>query len=944
MVLCINGRGAANSLSAAPGPGMRDGFGGNDRMKGSGTVKSRVNLLLITAVVICAAFFSPLPLFAVGAQAKTAGKPSDDSGLYVVTAKELPLFEKPVAKVPRVEYPGDLPNFYGIVIYGNHVELRPIKDSRFKKFSGGWFALLSPEDGQVLCYVQKKGIEKVPEHKRFKPRTYTVKTDGAKLWLQPGKKGTAHSLSAYGYSVARGETVTAVGEYSEGGQVWLLLEFSTDMRFGGGGVGSRYAWGKKADFTSLDGYVPDNSRVDERLIPSKMRYSTYRGNYGDGFKGTGAEDEKMTEFLPVSKDMASSLVRKGFYIDAPWTMEEYALQIDDLADYYRYTTDFQADFITTDLFLHAFHLVFDRMLQKFERTYLAPALEKSMKTALSSLAGIEGACASAGAEKTWATVRDMFSIPLALLEEKPGTGTKLSGNAAEEVRRILAAKDVTDSPVTGGKIDYTAFLPRGHYTLRPELERYFRAMSWLGLAELVLFAEDGTPKTENIAAAALAALALEEQAEQWNAFEAPIDFLMGASNTGGSRIYRRLAKEHMGPLAESPRPLADAQVLAALAEEIKKTVPGPLIQSTPGGDDQTKDFASRFPVFRLSGKRFTPDAYVMNMLTSPRVGTDENPRNLPQGTDVMAALGSKAADSLAAKNNRVKGYADGLKKLRLWMEDHLAAGETVYSLWIKAFRDGFRDSGSDQFFYRSPAWQLKKLSTISASWAELKHDTVLYAEQSGAEMGDGGYDAGPFAPPQPRGYVEPDPQAFDALLAAVTRLKEFVTGFAMEPEEEDFQKEGIPYVLRLETMTELLTTARDIAAREVGGKPLTTQDYENIKYLARAFNAQLLLPGEMVRDTEQLRMALVTDIATDYFGGRVLHIASGRPQRIHVFVNDASGGPRVTRGFIFSYYEFERSLGDGRMTDEEWKKMVYDDGRADELRKYHPAWYEELRK
>ncbi len=501
----------------------------------------------------------------------------------------------------------------------------------------------------------------------------------------------------------------------------------------------------------------------------------------------------MTEFLPVSEGYGLILVRKGFYIDAPWTMEEYALQIDDLADYYRYTTDFQADFITTDLFLHAFHLVFDRMLQKFERTYLAPALEKSMKTALSSLAGIEGHAPLQELRRPWATVRDMFSIPLALLEEKPGTGTKLSGNAAEEVRRILAAKDVTDSPVTGGKIDYTAFLPRGHYTLRPELERYFRAMSWLGLAELVLFAEDGTPKTENIAAASLAALALEEQAEQWNAFEAPIDFLMGASNTGGSRIYRRLAKEHMGPLAESPRPLADAQVLAALAEEIKKTVPGPLIQSTPGGDDQTKDFASRFPVFRLSGKRFTPDAYVMNMLTSPRVGTDDNPRNLPEGTDVMAALGSKAADGLAAKNNSVKGYTDGLKKLKLWMEDHLAGEETVYSMWIKAFRDGFRDSGSDQFFYRSPAWQLKKLSTCSASWAELKHDTVLYAEQSGAEMGTAATMPA-FAPPRPRGYVEPDPQAFNALLAAVTRLKEFVTGFAMEPEEEDFQKEGIPYV------------------------------------------------------------------------------------------------------------------------------------------------------
>jgi hypothetical protein len=52
----------------------------------------------------------------------------------------------------------------------------------------------------------------------------------------------------------------------------------------------------------------------------------------------------------------------------------------------------------------------------------------------------------------------------------------------------------------------------------------------------------------------------------------------------------------------------------------------------------------------------------------------------------------------------------------------------------------------------------------------------------------------------------------------------------------------------------------------------------------------------------------------------------------------------VTRGFIFSYYEFPRSLGDGRMTDEEWKALVYNDGRSGELKQYHPAWYEELRK
>jgi hypothetical protein len=921
--------------------GTKKGVIGMKRRK---TMRTGWGVSLPGVVPLCAVLILALCILAPAAQGKSASGPAGGDGLYVVTADEVPLFGKPVAKVPAADDLWDLPNFYGVAVYGNHLKLRAITDSKLRQFAGEWYVLLSPEDGKALCYIRKEGIEKVPEHTSFKPRSFMVKKDGTELRLQPGKGGSARSLSAEGFSLARGETVTAVGEFSEGKEGWLLFEFSTDTRFGDGGVGSRYAWGKKADFGSLEGYRPDNSRVDKGLLPSKMRYSAMSSLYGDGFLGADTP-EKMTEFLPVTKDMAASLLRKGFYIDDPWTMDEYALQVDDLADYYRYTTDYQADFITADLFLHAFHLVFDRMLQKFERTYLAPALGESMKTALAVLGGIEEACASAGAGETWKTARDMFSVPLALLEEKPGKRIKLSKNASEEVARILAAKDVTDSAVTGAKIDYTSFRPRGHYTLRPELERYFRAMSWLGSAELALFSDDGTPEPGNVAAAALVSLVLGEQEEQWNAFEAPIDFLVGASNTGGTRIYRKLAKERVGALSGAAQRLTDGKILSALAGEIKKTVPGPLIRSTPGGDDGTKDFASRLPVFRMSGKRFTPDAYVMNMLTSPRVGTGANPRNLPEGADVMAALGSPAADGLAAKNNRVKGYAEALKKLKAWMDEHLAGEETVYSLWIKAFHEGFRDSGSDQFFYRSPAWNWKKLSTFSASWAELKHDTVLYAEQSGAEMGDGGgTEAGPFAPPQPKGYVEPDPRTFDILLSAVSRMQSFIREFGMEPEDEEFEKEGIPYTSRLDTLAELLTIARDIAAKETGGKLLTAEDYGNIKYLARAFNARLLLPGEMVENTEQLRMALVTDIATDYFEGRVLHIASGRPQRIHVFVNDASGGPRVTRGFIFSYYEFVRSLGGGRMTDEEWKALVYDQARSGELKKHHPAWYEELRK
>lgn len=865
-----------------------------------------------------------------------------EDSLFVVTVKEAFLFSAPVDKIPDIDNLWEEERFYGTAAYGNHVKVRPIAGGEHRKYADGWYALLSEEDGDILCYIPKKGLEKVPAYKSFESVRYLVKEEGAGLWLKPDEAG-GRSLSEYGYSLAAGEMVVAVGELPAEDGGWLLFKFSTDTRLGYGGIGARYAWGRERAFEPLEGYKPDNSRVDGALLPSKMRYADWAHRFGDGHE----EDptyEKFIDFLPVTEPMREALLKKGFYVEPFLPMNEYGIIVDDMADWYTASKDYQADFITTDMFLHAFHLIFDNMLQKFERTYLSPELEESMKIALMNLAPLQKAFESAGAGETWARARDMLSIPLALLEEKPGTRTKLSKNAAEEVKRILAAQGVEDSLVTGGKTDYTAFKPRGHYTVRPELERYFRAMNWLGSAELVLFPTRTDVNFANVSLAGLISLLLDLQGKSWDAFEAPIDFLVGAPNTGGTLIYRELARKHLGALNKSPAALADEKILAALAEDIRKEVPGPLIQSVAEGDDSREHLDDRLPVFRISGKRFTPDAYVMNMLTSPRVGTDDHPRNLPKGTDVMAALGSAAADQEAARDNDIKGYKDNLEKLKVWVDEYLAEEASVYTLWIKTLREGFKDSGSDQFFYRSPAWGWKKLSTNSASWAELKHDTVLYAEQSGAEMGAGDEESGPFAPPQPRGYVEPDPQLFDTLHGAVRRMSEFIEEFGMEPEDEDFMEEGVPYSMKLQTLSELLEAAATIARKQINGEILTDDDYDYIKIMAGAFDGRLLLPGEHVLDNEQLKMALVTDVATDFLGARVLHVASGRPARIHVFVNDASGGPRITRGYIFSYYEFIRGMSEGRMTDEEWKEIVYDDSRAEEVKEFRPSWYEELYK
>ena len=87
-----------------------------------------------------------------------------------------------------------------------------------------------------------------------------------------------------------------------------------------------------------------------------------------------------------------------------------------------------------------------------------------------------------------------------------------------------------------------------------------------------------------------------------------------------------------------------------------------------------------------------------------------------------------------------------------------------------------------------------------------------------------------------------------------------------------------------------------------------------------------------------LKMALIADVATDP-GAKVLFTGIGTPRRMSVYVNDKSGGARVATGYVFSYYTFARSISEGRMNDDQWKKIVYDEGRQDELEQLRPQWY-----
>jgi hypothetical protein len=102
--------------------------------------------------------------------------------------------------------------------------------------------------------------------------------------------------------------------------------------------------------------------------------------------------------------------------------------------------------------------------------------------------------------------------------------------------------------------------------------------------------------------------------------------------------------------------------------------------------------------------------------------------------------------------------------------------------------------------------------------------------------------------------------------------------------------------------------------------------------------------GDRVRTSHPIRdddAAIIADIGRgiDLAKGidDVLEIGTGRIDRIFVIVPDDAGDFHVATGGVYSYYEFPRPTAEGRLTDEQWWKMLRK-GEAPE----RPAWQEPL--
>ena len=579
-------------------------------------------------------------------------------------------------------------------------------------------------------------------------------------------------------------------------------------------------------------------------------------------------------------------------------------------------------FVTTDLYLQLFHLYFDCVLRDVEEKHLdslmivfSSQMEAEMKTLTSSQDAEVKAAAEFG--QAWFAVASwLFSH-----DKAPASAAKLNVPEAykkmvmEEITKAFDAEngysDMLEYFPPEEMFGYSLFRPRGHYTRSKVCSRYFRGMMWLQTAHF------GTNKPSKMKQIALIANVFNQQPKLrdiYNKVSEPITYLMGTpDNVTILQVANRI-KEMGLPIEKL---LSSRKEMANLTKDIEE------IAKRQMRIELKKTRGSKY-VVDIMPQRYQPDAEAL--ITTTDQDSPVSLRPCPKGLDWMAVMGLPGAERILIdelkETQRWAGFPKALttarKKAATTPWEACVANQWMYTL--QSLGD---TAQSLPYFMQSPQWQKKNLNTALASWAELKHDAILYAKQPMlAECGDGGPE-----PPVVKGYVEPNVKFWEKAIALVTRMDKVLTTYGLQTEKAKAVYE------RIKEMAEF---CRDISKKELNGGKITDEEYNQIEIIGSTVeNISLELVSE---DNEMLqgwsdvvstdkKVAVVADVFTA--AGEnvaiddkcVLYEGVGPAYEIYVVV-EIDGSLYLTRGSVFSYREFTRLMSDPRMTDEEWQQEL----------------------
>ncbi|MGK4000437.1 DUF3160 domain-containing protein [Sorangium sp. So ce1024] len=688
--------------------------------------------------------------------------------------------------------------------------------------------------------------------------------------------------------------------------------------------------------------------LDERDASANMTAEDFAAKYAVSFASSLPYAPADAEHLPLIQssslglddDELAKLSKNGFVISEKKRFPTFVYGYESI-----YALDLPL-YVSADSILYAVHRSYDAILKAVELAALAPELGKMLEEMRARLAA--GAGGELGDEAR--ADADLYTaVALALLTDAPVAPVAGAdgGKIDELVAGAKAHQGMSEVRLFGSMrlMDFSQFEPRGHYTDDPALERYFRSMMWLGRVDFRFLETqfDGTQifqRRQLEGAYVLRALAEAKTLDRYTRIDDAIQAFVGESDYMTLPQLDDLLKD-LG--------LSDAAGLAGLTDdEIVKVV----MEKGHG----TQRISSHIMInglgkgtlplsssFALLGQRYVVDSHVFSNVVYDRVKGGALKRMMPNPLDVgFAALGNDQAGLLLGPELGQFPYAPDLHMMRVLVDAHPKDfwGKNLYNRWLGALRElspskALADTEGLPSVAKSEAWGRRLLNTQLASWAELRHDTLLYAKQS--------YTGGASCE-FPDAYVDPYP-GFYARIAEMAEHGGNVVE-ALDLSSAPWLEQRVPaYFSRLH---EVATLLGEMAANQRAGVPLTQEHLDFINQAvkiqmgcgspegAEGWYAQLFF-DVLESVTQDPTIADVHTQPTDEVGtmvGRVLHVGTGLP-RLMVVTADPCGTPRAFVGLASSYFE-KITENFERMTDEQW---------AGELQRTTPAdvaWMKDL--
>jgi hypothetical protein len=655
--------------------------------------------------------------------------------------------------------------------------------------------------------------------------------------------------------------------------------------------------------------TPEEEAFVKRIevLESEKKKNNYVGR--NGIQLANVENiVNMFQFTNLSKDFISMIDKNNFAIVPTDKIQLFHIYEEN--DYHQVP-----NFITTDLYLQLYHMYFSYLLKSLEENKFIPNIaelsqgisDEAMKVALSTK--------DEKIKSTAEFTSVFYAIPYYILtgKRKP-IPLKYKDMFDEEIANINSEADAESNflEYKGVYFPYSLFKPRGHYTRNETLQKYFKAMMWLQTASFCRETPEQLKRTVFMAHLLNTGKISQNQSlmKLYNSVYEPIVFLIGEpDNLSINDIVSYLNKNNLTDLSSAMQP----SMLSKVDAELKTIV---------------KDRNKNKPKIQISCSdkiNFMPQRYLFdNEILQELVDIKPNAkRAYPKGLDVFAALGNKTAEDILLNEYKEKDnwdeYPSELNKLQKKFKKSFNWNTTVYNKWIAGLLTMQKKEANYPAFMQTDMWDRKNLNTSLASWADLKHDAILYGEQpSGAECGGGG-------PPSPYtiGYVEPNINFWNSMIELLNLTEDVLK------KNDLLTKDISSKSKQLKENAQFLLSASE---KELKKQKLSEQEYNTIETLgasAEYFTLSIVEPEKNLENWENVQgpdksIAVVADVYTRNIPGcdknGILHESVGNVNEIYVVV-EIEGYLYLTKGSTFSYYEFVQPLNT-RLTDEEWQKIL----------------------